>query len=104
MAQKPSQFDIDCLRLIAADPDARQASLSAAMIKLHALTIARADPGLRSEALEIVRHLDALYPRLPSRGSLDRLVRDLCASASFSDSALDALVSAIWDHFRLGRA
>ena len=103
MKQKSSQFDIDCLRLIAADPEARQASLSAAMIKLHALTIARADPSLRGEALEIVHHLEALYPRLPTRISLDGIVRDRCASA-LSETALSGLVSAIWDHFRLGRA
>ena len=104
MEQKSSQFDIDCLRLIATDPDVRQASLSAAMIKLHALTIARTDPGLRGEALEIVRHLETLYPRLPTRTSLDRLVRERCAPLSLPETALVGLVSAVWDHFGLGRA
>ena len=103
MAQHTSQFDIDCLRLIAADPDARLASLSAAMIKLHALTIARADPGLRNEALEIVRHLETLYRRLPTRESLAQLVRGRSGNSRIPDEAVESLIDAILEHFRCGR-
>lgn len=105
MAQDMSQeqFDIACLRHIAADPEAQRVSLAAAMIKLHALSIARSAPALRSEALEIVRYSEQLYAGLPDRGSLARVVEDHPASSRLRGWALADLVDAIWDHVRRGR-
>lgn len=106
MAQDLTQdeFDIACLRHIATDAEVRRISLAAAMIKLHALAIARAKPALREEALEIVGYLEQLYAGLPSRQSLRRIVEEQPASARIPAHALDGFVEAIWRHFSDGRA
>lgn len=106
MAQDLSQdqFDIACLRHIVADPEARRASLAAAMIKLHALAIARSTPDLREEALEIVKYSERLYFGLPDRASLARVICEHPASARLRGQAINDLVEAVWDHLRRGKS
>lgn len=105
MAQDTSQnqFDIDCLRQIAADPDAQRVSLAAAMIKMHALAIARTVPELRGDALEIVRYSEQLYAGVPDRDSLARTVEDHPVSTVLKPWAIRDLVDSIWNHLRCGR-
>lgn len=104
MAQDTSQdrFDIACLRHIATDADARQASLAAAMIKLHALTIARNAPAQRDEALEIIRYSQKLYAAVPTKGSLAKVLEGHPVSARLGRGAQADLVDAIWDFLRCG--
>lgn len=105
MAQDLSQerFDIDCLRHIATDPEAQRVSLAAAMIKLHALAIARNVPSFRDDALEIVRYSQELYAGLPDKGSIAQTFRDHPASYRLGPRALEDLIESIWDLFRRGR-
>jgi len=105
MAQDTSQnrFDIDCLRHIATDPDAQRASLAAAMIKMHALSIGRSAPELRAQSLEIVKYSEQLYAGIPDRMSLARIVEDHPATMGLKSRAVEDLVDAIWNHLRRGR-
>jgi hypothetical protein len=102
----PTQFDIDCLRHVAADAEARRVSLAAAMIKLHALSIARSTPALRDEALEIVRYAAQLYAGLPDRAALAQIVEEHMSrpvTPRGRSAAAEALAEAVWNHFRCGR-
>lgn len=101
------QFDIDCLRHIVADAETQRVSLAAAMIKVHALAIARSAPGQRGDALEIVRYAEELYPALPNQGAVRRIVDDhLAEMASHPRSRMAAagLAEDIWKLFQRGRA
>lgn len=105
MAQDLSQdqFDIDCLRHIATDAEAQRVSLAAAMIKLHALAIARNAPEQRADALEIVKYSKQLYEGYPDRVSLAKVLGDHPASSRLGRETQRHLVDAIWDHLRRGR-
>lgn len=106
MAQDMSQdrFDVDCLRHIATDPDAERISLAAAMIKLHALAIARNAPGFREDALEIVRYSRELYAGLPDKRAIAKVLDGHPASGRLGPRMAEDLVDTIWDLFRRGRA
>ena len=99
----PDRFDIDCLRHVVADPEVQRVSLAAAMIKVHALSIARSAPLQRDEALAIVGYLDTLYAGLPDRRSIRRLLEEHPRSTLPSDRAKDDLAEALWSLFRRGR-
>lgn len=109
MAQDAARdrFDIDCLRHIVADAETQRVSLAAAMIKVHALAIARSAPPQREDALEIVRYAEQLYAGLPKKGAVTRIVEHHlggAASRPASRIAAAALADEIWELFRRGRA
>lgn len=106
MAQDMSQdrFDVDCLRHIATDAEAERVSLAAAMIKLHALAIARNVPSFREDALEIVRYSRELYAGLPDKRSIAKVLAEHPASTRLGPRMSENLIDTIWDLFRRGRS
>jgi hypothetical protein len=101
-----SDFDIDCLRHVVADPEVARASLSAALIKVRALAIAREQPDQRDRALEIVQRLEDLYPRIPDRAEVGRLIGDHLRGHVTGPSLAalgEAMSDALWHLFRTGR-
>lgn len=104
MAQ--DRFDIDCLRTITADPDSAGLALSAALIKMHALAIARAAPELRDRALEIARRSRDLHAAQPTRRSIAALVEAHLGTPGPSappQGRRRALADALWEHVRTGQ-
>lgn len=97
----PDGFDVACLRGIRTDPQARRHALAAAMIKLHALTIARELPRFRSEALEIVAYAQQLHAEQPTRDAVAALVRAHLARPN--PGRTDDLVDALWTLITTGR-
>ena len=103
------RFDIACLRGIATDADSKRIALSAAMIRMLALTMAREAPQLREEALQIVAYTSQLYHAIPTRVSiaavLDSVSPQLRSAADerHGPSKRAEIVEALWKHFQVGK-
>lgn len=99
-------FDIACLRGIATDPSARRLALAAALIKLHALSIARTAPEMREEALRIVAYSRQLFRTLPTRESIEDIIDRFVAPTTSSRAgrrSREQLVEALWEHLQIGK-
>lgn len=103
-------FDIACLRSIKTDAHARRHALAAAMIKLHALSIARELPRFRNEALEIVEYVQQLYAERLTRDAVSKVVRAHVArapgralQAEAGNAQIDDLVEDLWSLISTGR-
>lgn len=101
------RFDIACLRGIATDVHARRQALAAAMIKLHALSIAREVPRFRCEALEIVKYAQQLYAERLTRDAVAEIVRGHLAEgqlrAPVGAGRINDLTDALWALISTGR-
>lgn len=110
MTHDPAQdrFDIACLRGIKTDAHARRHALAAAMIKLHALSIARELPRFRDEALEIVDYAQQLYAERLTREAVADVVRAHLARSPLRSTSAEAgrvedLIDALWTLISTGR-
>lgn len=102
------RFDIACLRGIATDAHARRHALAAAMIKLHALSIAREIPRFRSEALEIVKYAQQLYSERLTRDAVADIVRAHLGRShprtpTIGAGQMEDLTDALWALISTGR-